>query len=329
MSQPLPDANAAGTAPASTARGSRPAGAWARLWRPGRLARRVTTASLLVIAAAGASVWLSGAPAGVASGPDRPLHYTVNHRETLPAAAAIGFNLADVSSVAALDGLPEGVKGILWMRNGYDHECAWKRDDDEVAAMAREARDHPKFSGIYFIADTPHPSKCPDAAEKIAERTALIRQNDPDGRTFIAVNGGYYYPQEFAQLADSADLIGVVVYPCNVKKPRCDLDKIRERVGRALDAGIPAERLVPVFQAFGQACTTNESKWYRLPTVDELQKILAAWDELLPPETRPFDMTYSWGMQERHACPSLETADGGDYPDLQRVYARYFREIDS
>ncbi len=257
------------------------------------------------------------------------LHYTVNQRGDYEQATEVGFNLADVSSVSALDALPDGVQGILWTRNGYDQTCAWQKDDESLAAMVREARDHPRFSHVYFISDTPHPSVCPDAPQRIAERTALIHRNDPEGKTFIAVSGGHKYQQEFMQLADAADLIGIVVYPCNFKKPDCQLEKIPERVNRALDAGIPPSRLVPVIQAFGQSCATNEEKYYRMPDDKDLRDILRIWDELLPREGRPFDMTYSWGQQQRHACPSLVDGDGVAYPDLQNILSGYFRETPS
>lgn len=256
---------------------------------------------------------------------DGPMHYTVNHQETFPDAMQLGFNLADVSSLRALDELPDGARGILWLRNGYNSDCRWQLDDAKVVETVLAAKDHPKFSGIYYISDTPHPSICPDAPERLAERTALIHENDPKGRTFIAVSGGYKFPEEFAQLADSADYIGITVYPCNIRKPACEFDKIAERVGRATDAGIAKDRLVPIFQAFGQTCTTNDEPFYRMPSPAELTQILSIWDELLPPETRPFDMTYSWGSQELHSCPSLEMANGGDFPDLQSLYADYFR----
>ena len=253
-----------------------------------------------------------------------PMHYTVNHRQTFSDAMQVGFNLADVSSARALDELPDGAKGVLWLRNGYNSDCRWQLDDAKVVAAVQAAKDHPKFSGIYYISDTPHPSVCPDAPERIAERTALIHKTDPNGRTFVAVSGGYKFPKEFEQLANSADYLGITVYPCNIRKPACEFGKIGERVGRAIDAGIPKERLVPIFQAFGQACTTNEEPFYRLPTPAELTQILSIWDELLPPATRPFDMTYSWGSQDLHSCPSLEMAKGGSLPDLQSLYADYF-----
>lgn len=300
----------------------------AAFWlRVGSVAR-LGAVALAGLAILGASAFVLEPQPGSAGQMHQPHHYVVNHGKDFPAAARIGFDLADVSSVGALDALPEGAKGILWMRNGYDQVCAWQRNDEETAVIVDKVRDHPKFSGIYFIADTPHPSVCPDAPERIRERSDLIRKHDPAARTFIAVSAGHKYPEEFAQLADSADLIGIVVYPCNTKKPHCEFDKIRQRVARAFDAGIDPERLVPVFQAFGQGCTTNERKWYRLPTVGEMREMLALWDELLPPETRPFDMTYSWGVQERQACPSLASADGSEFADLQSVYTDYFAAND-
>ncbi len=289
--------------------------------RLGRIASKV----LLTAAVAVSFTEMS---AGRAVAENAPLHFTVNHRKDFTAAVAIGFNLADVSSVAALDTLPEGSKGILWMRNFDNDTCSWKTSEEDAAAVARAAHGHPKFSGIYFIADTPHPSTCQDAPQQIAARTKLIHDNDPDGRTFIAVSSGFKFPLEFAQLANSADLFAVVVYPCNTKKPQCEMDKIAERVNRAFDAGIPVERLVPVFQAFGQACSVAERKWYRLPNEAEMTEILAIWDQLLPPKTRPFDMTYSWGEQKQQACPALTNANGKDYPDLQTLYAQYFASME-
>ncbi|SNT28788.1 DUF998 domain-containing protein [Tropicimonas sediminicola] len=298
------------------------------LWQrsPGRGAL-----AAVAIVSAGAFAWLLETLPGSAltplSGKSGTLHYTVNHAKDFPAAFRIGFNLADVSSAAALDGLPEGAKGVLWTRNGYNSTCTWQRDDASLVELVHQVKGHPKFSGIYFISDVPRPSTCPDAPQRIAERTALIHKEDPNGRTFIAISGGYYYQEEFAQLAQSADLIGVVVYPCNTKIGGCDMAKIDERVGRALDAGIPKERLVPVLQAFGQACTIDQKNFYLAPTKQQLAEILARWDVLLPPETRPFDMTYSWGMQENQSCPSLAMLDGSDYPDLQSSFRTYFARM--
>jgi hypothetical protein len=279
---------------------------------------------------AGVLLMPCGAPVAVAqtTGPATPLHYTVNLQKDYSRAAAVGFNLADVSSRAALDALPETMKGVYWVGNGYKRECRWDVSDDDLRAIVAEVKDHPKFSGIYRIADTPHPAVCPDAPTRLAERTALIHSLDPNGKTFVVVVDGWNHPGEFEQLRDAADYIGVNPYPCNMKNlaTGCDWDKVRERVNAAIDAGIEVHRIVPVFQAFGQTCTTAERQYYRLPTVAETKALLALWDELVPVHQRPFDMTYSWGSQPRHSCPSLGMADGISYENIQGVFWQYFAE---
>ena len=82
-----------------------------------------------------AGLW--DASAGGAIADSVPQHFTVHHRKDFPKAVAIGFNLADVSSVAALNDLPEGTKGILWMRNFNNSVCAWQTNDEDTAAISR------------------------------------------------------------------------------------------------------------------------------------------------------------------------------------------------
>jgi hypothetical protein len=255
-------------------------------------------------------------------------HYIANLGGDFAAAREVGFNLADISSPSLLDSLPAGMRGVLWIGNGYNTQCAWALSDDAVAAAVAAVRGHPNFSEIYYISDEPHPANCPDAAHKVAERTALIHSLDSAGRTFILVENGLHAYTEFDQLAGSADFIGVDPYPCNRQnvKKGCDLSAMRRRIETALAAGIAPDRIVPVYQAFGQNCTESSSPYYRLPSVAETKAMLSVWDELVPPDRRPFDMTYSWGPQLRSACPSLKMADGRDHPDLRSVFADYFAE---
>ncbi|MGG5887545.1 hypothetical protein ACLF3G_10445 [Falsiroseomonas sp. HC035] len=261
-----------------------------------------------------------------------PQHYVVSLRGAYPPALAVGFNLADVSSRSGLDRLPNGMKGVLWLRSGFNgrrNECTWRMDDAAVLAAVASVRRHPRFSGIYFIADEPHPSLCPEAPRRIAERSELIRAAHPGARTFIVVLNTYRYPGELEQLKDAADYIGINPYPCNRRNigRGCDLPAMRARITQALAAGVEPERLVPVFQAFGQTCTTSQPGYQRLPTEAEMESMLAVWDELVPPARRPFDMTYTWGSQPRHACPSLSMADGGEHPNLRGVFAAYFARL--
>jgi len=290
----------------------------------GRALRRV---QLLMTAVA-----LGGMAQAIAAEPGEHLHLAVNLRGDYSGAASAGFNLADVSTQSALKALPEGMKGIYWLGNGYNLHCLWQLSDRQVTDTVMAVKDNPKFSGIYYISDEPHPALCPDAPQRLAERTALIHSLDPRGRTFVVVLNGSAAPTEFAQLKDAADYIGVDPYPCNVRNEvaGCNYAALRERIDQALRAGIPSTRVVPVFQTFGQACTSsgrNYSPYYRLPTLAETKTMLAIWDEKVPAKDRPFDMAYSWGRQPTVACPTLEMADGSAHPDLRSFYTDYFARM--
>ena len=58
----------------------------------------------------------------VATEPREQLHFTVNMHGDYAGAASAGFNLADVSTLSALRALPEGMKGVYWLGNGYNLE---------------------------------------------------------------------------------------------------------------------------------------------------------------------------------------------------------------
>ena len=269
-----------------------------------------------------------------ATEPRAHLHFTVNLQGDYTGAALAGFNLVDVGTLSALRALPEGVKGVYWLGNGYNLECSWRLNDKQITDAVMAIKDEPKFSGIYYISDEPHPAKCPDAPQRVTERTALIHSLDPRGRTFVVVLNSSKAQTEFAQLKDAADYVGVDPYPCNVWNALigCAYGSLRERIDQALAAGIPSTRIVPVFQTFGQSCTNSGRKYapyYRLPTVAETQTMLAIWDEKVPVKDRPFDMTYSWGRQPSVACPTLQMAgDGGSQPDLRSLYKNYFARMD-
>ena len=258
------------------------------------------------------------------------LHFAVNSRGDYAGAASVGFNLADVSTQSALNALPIAMKGVYWLGNGYNTTCTWRLSDRQIIETVKAIKDHPKFSGIYYICDEPHPALCPDASQRVSERTTLIHSLDPRGKTFILVLNASAAPTEFAQMKDSADYIGVDPYPCNLKNERtgCNYTALRKRIDQALAAGIPTTRIVPVFQTFGQACTNSDEKYYRLPTAAETETMLRVWDERVPVEHRPFDMVYSWGEQPTLACPTLQTANGIFYPDLRSVYTNYFGRMD-
>jgi hypothetical protein len=228
--------------------------------------------------------------------------------------------------------LPEGMKGVYWLGNGYNLECSWRLSDKQITDAVQAIKDNPKFSSIYYISDEPHPGLCPDAPQRLAQRTALIHSLDPRGRTFVVVLNGSTAPTEFVQMKGAADYIGVDPYPCNVKNELtgCTYGALRQRIDQALAAGIPTTRIVPVFQTFGQLCTSSNRKYppyYRMPTAAETEAMLAIWDEKVPVKDRPFDMAYSWGAQPPLTCPTLQMADGTSHPDLRSFYKNYFARM--
>jgi len=266
--------------------------------------RRLVLVVVLVVAG---SVFT---PVGAASSP--PLHYIGNLHGQAAQAATVGYDLFDVGPyVSSLDALPEGSKALVWIGNGYRKRCSWDKTDTQVVSYVTALRGHPKLFG-YYVADEPHTSLCADAAERVRARHDLVKSVDPAAVTFVTVEDGSSHPGEFQAFADVVDLIGVVSYPCNVTKPACVLSKIRDKADEALRF-IPAERLVPVFQTFGQACAS--SNYYRLPTAAELQAILDTWATKIPAPV--FDYSYTWGNQSS-SCPTLV-----DSPKLQQVMAQH------
>jgi hypothetical protein len=109
-------------------------------------------------------------------------------------------------------------------------------------------------------------------------------------------------------------MIGLDPYPCSVAHPDCDVAKIDERVSAALAAGIPRWRIVPVYQAFGQA--NADEQYYNLPTGDQMRRMLARWAALVPHPR--MDYTYGWGHQSS-ANPTLVDSAG-----LQQVLSDAF-----
>lgn len=283
--------------------------------------------SALILAIASSAMFASSVPAlSEDSGNTGPLHFAVNVRRDVHSAAAVGFNLIDVGTMTALAALPEGMKGIYWLGNGYNTTCGWQTSDAEVRKIVAAIKDNPKFSGIYYISDEPHPSICRDAPARVAERSAMIHALDARAKTFIVVLNGSADATEFARMKDSADYIGVDPYPCNLRNEQtgCDYRALERKIDQAFAAGILASRIVPVFQAFGQNCAAKD-QYYRLPSAAETRKMLAIWDAKVPVGQRPFDMTYSWGAQ-KVACPALSTSQANADLDLKPVYSTYFSQ---
>ncbi len=270
--------------------------------------------------ATGASATAQGAGAGG----HRSLHYVSNTRGDRLSAARLGYNLFDIGpDKAAIDALGPGQLALVWLGNLDNTNCTPGYSWSEFTAAVDRLAGDPKVYG-YYLADEPHPHICPDAAADIRQRADYIRSRDPKQKSFIVVIGlsnGCAQESycEYAKLKPAithVDLIGVNVFLCN-NKSGCLLGKIDTRVSKAVAQGVPLASIVPVWQAFGQVCNTEQSHYYVLPSAQQMRDQLDRWKRLVPDPA--FDFTYTW-QSGGPACPALDAANGtGGTSDLQSL----------
>ncbi|GAA1524018.1 hypothetical protein GCM10009678_01540 [Actinomadura kijaniata] len=266
------------------------------------------------------------APTPTPSPGDTPARATRHLALNLPAAdhakaAALGYDLFDLAPDAkALDALPKGAQALLWT-GGTPCEPSAGATRDFTATVKRFAR-HPRVYG-WYLADEPDPKRCPGITARIRERAAIVHRHAPGHRAFASLTDWNAAPPRAADTG--LDLVGLDPYPCRATAGKCDLEVIDRMVGQAARAGFTREKIVPVYQTFGQQCVTGAGtggRAWRLPTAAQLQAILDRWRTLVPAPA--FDVSYSWSRQPRWACPSLADADGTDgHPDLQAVMKRH------
>jgi hypothetical protein len=196
-----------------------------------------------------------------------------------------GFNLADVSSVAVLDALPDGVLGLVWLGLGDGA-------DSTFISTVTPFIGHPKLYGFYLY-DEPIPGTI-DPANLKAE-SDWIHANVPGAIVFLALEneGTPSAPSYSFNAANTgADLFGIDPYPVRAQfSGGIDLSVIAASVNAAVSAGIPLAQIVPVYQAFGGG---GYPSW-TVPTPDQTQDILRTWAGLVPAPV--FDYVYAWGEQ--------------------------------
>lgn len=187
---------------------------------------------------------------------------------------AAGFDTVMVQpDVQALDQLAElGLQGVVWLGD-YDTgtECGFDLADAEVRRAVTAVARHPAVVA-YYLADEPSLARaegCPDAPEDIRNRSELVKGLDPDTPTFVTLttwDGVEEYP--FGYWAGTADIFGLVVYPCF--QGRCDFSMIDTAVAEADAAGLGD--YWAIVQDFSTA-------WYDLPAPAAVDAQLAAWAE--------------------------------------------------
>lgn len=243
--------------------------------------------------------------------PVTALHYAPNANITSSGAyapSADGFNLADVDSVGALDGLPSGVKGLVWLG------LCDGADSNFVAAISPFIG-NARVYGFYLM-DEPDPTGryaplCP--AANLKAESDWIHANVPGAKTFIVMmNMGTDTNPSYLNTYNSAntdiDLFGLDPYPCKTEFNGCNYGVIDAAVAAAEAWGIGESQIVPVYQAFGGG---GYADWI-LPTVAEEEQSWAVWASLVAYPA--FDYAYSWGAQD--GDQALSTT-----PALQQVFS--------
>jgi hypothetical protein len=264
-------------------------------------------------------------------------HFAIETDSNQSVALSLGYDLIDVpasrldpsQTKAAVDALPAGVQALVWVGNLDNDSCTTPgfttpQFEAVVDSMASDA----KVYG-YYIADEPHPLRCPNAAADIRARADYLHSRSSSQKAFIVVQDGSgpcgsNLGCEFSALQPAytdVDLIGLDPYPCHydslgIAAP-CAYDLINERVASATANGIPLSMIVPVFQTFGQEGRTDGGTvFYRTPTTSELQTILSTWDSLVP--TPAMDYAYTFGFQcDPTSCLTPQALV--NHPELQPI----------
>ncbi|MGL5165110.1 MAG: beta strand repeat-containing protein, partial [Afipia sp.] len=241
------------------------------------------------------------------SDPITSLHYTPNANivsgQYVP--ASDGFNLADVSSVAELNSLPPGVKGLVWLNMGDGVTASFQ-------SVVSQYIGNPNLYGFY-LKDEPDPSLV--AAANLKAESDWIHANVPGAKTFIVLlNVGTPTNPSYINTYNSAntdiDLFGLDPYPVRPQFNGANYSVIPAAVSAAEAAGIKQSQIVPVYQAFGGGGFPT----YTLPTASQEQQVLSTWGSVVPAPA--FDFAFSWGSQ-------LGDSSLNSSPALQQVFAAH------
>jgi hypothetical protein len=259
-------------------------------------------------------MWLaSSAPAVIAGA---RLHFASNQNfraDGTYSPGSAGFNLADVNTPKELGSLPAGAKGLAWVG-----KCGGV--DSGFLSTVRAYLGKSNLFGFYLM-DDPVPGialfgRC--TVEHLRAEADWIHANAPGVKTFIVLmNMSSSKAPSFVDLYRPAnshvDLFGFAPYPCRTELKRCDFDMIDRYVAAAEASGVPRDRMVPVYQAFGGVADDGGGRYF-LPSPAEEQQILARWQQLVPAPA--FDYAYSWGAQQGDVA--LDSAAG-----LQTLFAQH------
>jgi hypothetical protein len=165
-----------------------------------------------------------------------------------------------------------GMKAVIYT-GSFDRavECGFERDDAWIRTVVTGLRGHPAIRA-WQLGDEVNGRRtrnCASIPATMKKRTDLIKSIDPGARTYITLGmSGVDAPYEYEKYIASADILGLVIYPCVRQKTSCVWDKITNAIAEAQRDSLP--RYWAVVQDFGNS-------FYRQPTSQELRKQLDLW----------------------------------------------------
>ncbi|MER8473939.1 calcium-binding protein [Mesorhizobium sp. M1328] len=241
------------------------------------------------------------------------LHYTSGGSATEIATA--GFNLADVQYASQVNALPDGMKGLVYLN---EHEGVTSSFIEKMTPFLG----NPNVFGFYLV-DEPDPTGrwgTYATAENLKAESDWIHEHFPGAKTFITMmNMGSPTNPDFTNTYNPAnthiDYFGIDPYPVRTGTDTVDYDMIDRAVAAAVKSGIPANNIVPVYQAFGGGnWETSDGGRQVMPTPEQMQTMIDHWAALVP--TPGFDYTYKWGTQ--NGDTALESSS-----ELQAVFREH------
>jgi hypothetical protein len=250
----------------------------------------------------------------------RPLHYAPNNNfgangDFLP--GKVGFDLADLTDPALLSTLPADIKILVWVGqcDGISEKFITK-----VKPFLGDLR----VFGWYLM-DDPDPRSrlafappCPP--QNLRAESDWLHEHAPGTKTVVVLMNlsnarTPLYKNSYTPVNSHVDLYGLSAYPCRTEFKGCDYRVIGRYVHASDAAGIPRNRLIPVFQAFGGGEWHDD--WngsYIMPSAAQEVEIIRRWLRFVPHPV--LDMAYSWGVQRQD--DSLQ-----NNPQLMKVFAKY------
>jgi hypothetical protein len=248
-------------------------------------------------------IWTSGSPTGLTDG-------------DLAQIKRLDYDFVQANpDLSVLDRVhAAGLKALIWLGN-YRNEkdtapnCTWNTPDATLKKQIRKVKNHPATFG-YFVADEPHVGACASSPKQIRARHNLIRSLDPntEHKTVITEN----QTEDYAALANTTDVMGLVGYPCSIAKG-CRQSVVQDRIDWANIAGVRHYWSMPQIDG---------DSYYRVPTPTELKQIYAWWR--VPWSRQEGALTFLWdgcsscdglvNHRELHATVLAETRTSKESP---------------